>query len=150
MPQINWPTVTPPTVPQPEVIKPPGVEGPPKVEGITEAPSAEVPQEKLPEGVRKGAAGFESTIAPIGVPPSVDELVKRYRDVFGADTEDRYVRQYLAGPQFQRVLQGAVPAWKWTDPLWRQYLRNLGLAVGKRLGYGDIRQAESTPSYGIR
>lgn len=145
-PQINWPTVTPPAVPQPEVIKPPGVEGPPQVEGITAAPSAEVPQEKLPEGVRKGAAGFESTIAPAGVPPSVDELVKKYRDVFGAGTEDRYVRQYLAGPQFQgKILQGTIPLWMRADPLWRQFLRTLGLAVDKRLGHGDIGRAESTP-----
>lgn len=144
------PTAPPPTTSKPpEPPKPPGVEGPPKVEGVPAVPPSEAKPEKLPEGVRRGQAGFESVVAPPVAAPSVDDLVRTYREVFGPSAEEKYVQHYLSGPQFQRVLQGAVPMWMRTDPLWGQYLRRLGLlgdVVGRRLGYGDIRRSEANQS----
>lgn len=139
--QTPPPTFQPPSFPTapsappspPETPKPPGVEGPPKVEGVPSITEALTHPEKLSEGVRRGQAGFESVAAPPVSAPSVDELVRTYREVFGPGTEEKYVRHYLAGPQFQRVLQGAVPMWMQTDPLWGQYLRRLGIAVERRL-----------------
>lgn len=128
-PQINLPAPTPP----------PKVEVEPKVGGVQPAPASPEPEpEKLPEGVRRGQAGFERVVAPIRT-PDVDELLKIYEGVFGPveGRQEEYVRQYLASPYFQRVLGGAVPVWMSADPLWRLYLHRLGLlrdAVGRKLG----------------
>lgn len=136
IPQIEFPEF--PQIKLPAPTPPPKIEAEPKVEGVQPAPAPPEPaSEKLPEGVRRGQAGFERLVAPVRA-PDVDKLLEIYEEVFGPveGRQEEYVRQYLGSPHFQRILGGAVPMWMETDPLWRLYLHRLGLlreAVGRRL-----------------
>jgi len=138
-PQYQYPTISYPEVNIPEVTvpsyRPPTVEEEPLIEGVSEIETPGAQPERLPEGVRRGVSGFEYAGAGTVSAPSVDELIQRYREVFGQGTNEDYARQYFSSPQFRRVLEGATPMWMATDPLWRQYFRKLGLtnAVGRRL-----------------
>ncbi|MGQ9698528.1 MAG: hypothetical protein ACUVRO_11120 [Armatimonadota bacterium] len=122
-------------------LAPATVETEPKTEvQSAPAPASVLEPEKLPGGMRRGQAGFEYTAVPV-VAPSVEDLLKIYKEVFGPQegAQEEYVRQYLGGPEFWRVLSGAVPVWMEADPLWRLYLHRLGLlqnAVGRRLESG--------------
>ncbi|MGB9792122.1 MAG: hypothetical protein ACPLTR_06030, partial [Thermacetogeniaceae bacterium] len=105
---------------------PPTVETAPQVENVPAATTAQQQTATLPAGVSQGAAGFTYQASAPPVLPTVDKLLETYRQVFGRSDQD--VEQYLQSPEFQSVLRGNVPMWMEADPLWRQYLLQLGIS----------------------
>ncbi|WP_026487639.1 hypothetical protein [Caldanaerobius polysaccharolyticus] len=112
------------------------------VEGVEQTqPQQQTTQTEAP----KGASGFVLQGGTLPSTPAVtaEALYDYYRRLTGR--EDESVRQFLAGPQFQAALQGAVPAWMAADPIWRLLLTRAGVnpkqlrldTLRERLNKGD-------------
>lgn len=127
----NW---RPPDLPSPTTWQSPTFTTPaqaPKVETapqVENVPAAAAPQQTatLPSGVTQGASGFTYQASLPPVLPTVDKLLETYRQVFGRADQD--VQSYLQSPDFQQVLSGNIPMWMEADPMWRNYLRLLGIS----------------------
>ncbi len=104
---------------------------------IVDIAPAPAPQTTTPTQQRVGGpSGFtEQYDVPTTPMPSVDQLYKTYTDIAG---ENQGMRDYLASPQFQAILQsGNIPLWMISDPIWRSLLVKTGRlnwdAINKRL-----------------
>lgn len=95
------------------------------VEGVEPAQQAQ--QTTAQAEAPRGSSGFilQGGALPPSPAVSAEALYDYYRRLTGR--EDEGVRQFLAGPQFQAALQGAVPAWMAADPVWRALLARAGV-----------------------
>lgn len=107
-----------------------------ETKGVTPPEAREQKREERSE-LPVGTSGF---VFPVGaaVAVSPEALYSEWKKVFGR--EDEGARQYLSSEQFRSVLQGNVPLWMYTDPLWRLFLQRVGV-IPSASGRGRLLEA---------